>query len=103
LPIRNVVAPASGDLPEGEAFMSHTSDEVLVDSGEFAGMPAAEAIGAITQRLADLGVGAPAVSYRLRDWLVSRQRYWGAPIPIVYCEQHGAQLVPDEDLPVLLP
>ena len=103
LPIRYVVAPASRELPSGGAFMSHTADEVLVDSGEFTGMPAAEAIGAITQQLADVGVGAPAVTYRLRDWLVSRQRYWGAPIPIVYCEQHGAQLVPDEGLPVLLP
>ena len=103
LPIRYVVAPASGELPEGEAFMAHTADEVLVDSGEFTGMPAAEAIGAITQQLADIGLGAPAVSYRLRDWLVSRQRYWGAPIPIVYCQEHGAQLVPEAELPVLLP
>jgi len=103
LPIRYVVAPASGELPDGEAFMAHTAEEVLVDSGEFTGMPAAEAIVAITQQLADTGLGAPAVTYRLRDWLVSRQRYWGAPIPIVYCEQHGAQLVPEQELPVLLP
>jgi leucyl-tRNA synthetase len=103
LPIRYVVAPGSGELPEGEAFMAHTADEVLVDSGEFTGMLATEAIPAITQQLADMGLGAPAVTYRLRDWLVSRQRYWGAPIPIVYCEEHGAQLVPEEELPVLLP
>jgi leucyl-tRNA synthetase len=103
LPIRYVVAPASAELPDGEAFMAHTADEVLVDSGEFTGMPASEAIGAITQQLADIGLGAPAVTYRLRDWLVSRQRYWGAPIPVVYCEEHGAQLVPEEELPVLLP
>src|SRR4029077_9299526 len=103
LPIRYVVAPASGDRPEGEAFMAHTADEVLVDSGEFTGMQATEAIPAITQQLADMGLGSPSVTYRLRDWLVSRQRYWGAPIPIVYCEEHGAQLVPEEDLPVLLP
>jgi len=103
LPIRYVVAPASGEPPDGEAFMAHTADEVLVDSGEFTGMPAAEAIAAITQQLSDTGLGAPAVTYRLRDWLVSRQRYWGAPIPVVYCEEHGAQLVPEEELPVLLP
>ncbi|TMB50039.1 MAG: leucine--tRNA ligase [Chloroflexi bacterium] len=103
LPIRYVVAPASGELPDGEAFVAHTADEVLVESGEFTGMLAAEAIAAITQQLADMGLGVAAVTYRLRDWLVSRQRYWGAPIPIVYCEQHGAQLVPEEELPVLLP
>jgi leucyl-tRNA synthetase len=103
LPIRYVVSPASGEIPQGEAFAAHTADEVLVESGEFTGMLATEAIPAITQQLADTGLGAAAVTYRLRDWLVSRQRYWGAPIPIVYCEQHGAQLVPDAELPVLLP
>jgi leucyl-tRNA synthetase len=66
-------------------------------------MPASEAIGAITRQLADLGLGGPAVSYKLRDWLVSRQRYWGAPIPIVYCPEHGAQPVPEDQLPVVLP
>ncbi len=103
LPIRYVVAPASGELPDGEAFVGHTADEVLVDSGEFTGMPAAEAIGAITKQLESLGLGHAAVTYRQRDWLVSRQRYWGAPIPIVYCDEHGAVLVPDEQLPVVLP
>ncbi len=103
LPVRYVVAPASGKLPDGEAFLAHTSDEVLIDSGEFTGMPAAEAIGAITRQLTDLGLGKAAVTYRQRDWLVSRQRYWGAPIPIVYCDEHGAQPVPEDQLPVLLP
>jgi leucyl-tRNA synthetase len=103
LPIRYVVAPAAGVPPAGEAFVAHTADEVLVDSGEFTGMPAAEAIGAITQRLVDIGLGQASVSYRLRDWLVSRQRYWGAPIPVVYCDEHGVQLVPEDELPVLLP
>jgi leucyl-tRNA synthetase len=103
LPIRYVVLPAVGEVSRDEAFVAHTPDEVLVDSGEFTGMPASEAIGAITRRLADRGLGAPAITYRLRDWLVSRQRYWGAPIPIVYCDEHGAQPVPEEQLPVLLP
>ncbi|HEX2194185.1 MAG TPA: leucine--tRNA ligase [Candidatus Limnocylindria bacterium] len=102
-PVRYVVLPRGGEAPQGQAFVAHTHDEVLVDSGEFSGMPAAEAIGAITQQLADLGLGGPAVSYKLRDWLVSRQRYWGAPIPIVYCDQHGAQPVPEDQLPVRLP
>jgi leucyl-tRNA synthetase len=103
LPIRYVVLPRGGTAPEGEAFVAHTADEVLVDSGEFSGMPAAEAIGAITRQLADLGLGGPAVSYKIRDWLVSRQRYWGAPIPIVYCDEHGAVPVPESELPILLP
>src|SRR4029078_4956653 len=90
-------------MPEGVPFIAHSADEVLVDSGEFTGMPASEAIGAITQQLADLGLGGPAVSYKLRAWLVSRQRYWGAPIPIVYCPEHGAQPVPEDQLPVVLP
>src|SRR5207344_37916 len=103
LPMRYVVRPASGELPDDEAFVAHTADEVLVDSGEFTGMAANEAIGAITQQLADLGIGGPAVSYKIRDWLVSRQRYWGAPIPIVYCPECGMVPVPDEQLPVELP
>ena len=103
LPIRYVVLPRGGSPPEGEAFVAHTDDEVLVDSSEFTGMPAAEAIGAITRALEQRGQGRSAVTYRQRDWLVSRQRYWGAPIPIVFCDEHGAQPVPESELPVLLP
>ncbi|MGI8872628.1 MAG: leucine--tRNA ligase [Candidatus Limnocylindria bacterium] len=103
LPIRHVVVPPSGEIPADRAFVEHGADEVLVDSGEFSGMPGPAAIEAITRRLAENGMGARAVTYRLRDWLVSRQRYWGAPIPIVYCDEHGPQPVPDEQLPVLLP
>ena len=103
LPIRYVVAPDSGELPDGEAFVAHTDDEVLIESGEFTGMPAAEAIDAITKALEEAGRGRFAVTYRQRDWLISRQRYWGAPIPIVYCEEHGAVPVPEDQLPVLLP
>jgi leucyl-tRNA synthetase len=103
LPIRYVVLPRGGAAPEGEAFVAHTDDEVLVDSAEFSDMPASEAIGAITRSLEERGLGRFAVTYRQRDWLVSRQRYWGAPIPIVYCEEHGAQPVPESELPVVLP
>ncbi len=103
LPIRYVVAPASGELPAGQALVEHTADEVLIESGEFTRMPASEAIGAITRALEERGQGRFAVSYRQRDWLVSRQRYWGCPIPIVYCPEHGAQPVPEDQLPVLLP
>jgi leucyl-tRNA synthetase len=103
LPIRYVVRPRDGVVPEGQPFLPHTADEVLVDSGEFSGMAAADAIPAITSRVAQLGLGGPAVSYRIRDWLISRQRYWGPPVPIVYCDVHGAQPVPESELPVLLP
>ena len=103
LPVRYVVVPRGGEPPTGEAYVEHTDDEVLIDSGEFTGMSAAEAIPAITKALEERGLGHAAVTYRQRDWLVSRQRYWGPPIPIVYCDEHGAQLVPDDQLPVLLP
>jgi leucyl-tRNA synthetase len=76
---------------------------VLVDSGEFAGLPADEAKAKIVEWLRAKGHGAPAVSYRLRDWSMSRQRYWGCPIPVVYCEDDGIVPVPEEQLPVELP
>ena len=103
LPIRYVVLPRGGSAPDGEAFIAHSEDEVLVDSGEFTDMSAAAAINAITQALEERQLGQVAVTYRQRDWLVSRQRYWGAPIPIVYCEEHGAVPLPEDQLPVLLP
>src|SRR5436305_11457215 len=76
---------------------------VLVESGEFSGLPVEEAKRAIVDWLASLGRGRPAVSFRLRDWGFSRQRYWGCPIPIVYCGICGIVPVPDDQLPVLLP
>ena len=103
LPIRYVVAPASGELPRDRALVEHSADEVLVESGEFTGMPAAEAIGAITRALEERSLGSHAVTYRQRDWVAGRQRYWGTPIPIVYCDEHGAQPVPEDQLPVVLP
>src|SRR6478609_4979620 len=103
LEIRPVVEPADGDAPEGQAFVEHSDGERLVNSGEFTGMPAAEATGAIVDWLAAQGKGKPAVNYRLRDWLISRQRYWGAPIPVVYDENGKEHLVEEKDLPVILP
>src|SRR6476660_7766545 len=103
LPIRQVVAPASGDAPEGAAFVEHSADERLVNSGEFSGLSAAEGKDAIVSWLDRDGKGHPTVQYRLRDWLLSRQRYWGCPIPIIHCEQCGLVPVPEDDLPVLLP
>ena len=77
--------------------------ETMIHSGEFSGTPAQTARRIITEWLKEKGVGCGTVNYRLRDWLISRQRYWGAPIPIVYCPEHGPVPVPDEQLPVLLP
>jgi leucyl-tRNA synthetase len=104
LPIRQVVAPAGGEqAPEGEAFVAHTDNEVLITSGEFTGMTATAGQQAIIERLDREGRGHASVSYKLRDWLISRQRYWGCPIPVLYCERCGIVPVPEEDLPVRLP
>jgi leucyl-tRNA synthetase len=78
-------------------------DNRLVNSGEFDGLDAGEGKTRIVEWLHEQGRGAPTVSFRLRDWSFSRQRYWGAPIPIVYCDDHGAVPVPDDELPLLLP
>ena len=103
LPVRYVIVPRGGEVPRDGAFLPHTEDEVLVDSGDFTGMAASDAIPAITEELAERGQGSAAISYRIRDWLISRQRYWGAPIPIVYCDEHGPQPLPEDQLPVILP
>ena len=104
LAIRQVVAPAEvNEAPADDLFVEHSENEVLVNSGQFEGMPAPEGGRAIVEWLGSRGRGRPAVSFRLRDWGFSRQRYWGAPIPIVYCEKCGMVPVPDEQLPVLLP
>jgi len=107
LPIRVVVAPrdAVPDMMD-TAYVAHSADEVLVNSGDFNGLPANEGARQITQRLEKEGKGKSAVTYRLRDWLISRQRAWGTPIPVVYCEAEpscGIVPVPDDQLPVLLP
>ena len=103
LPIMTVVVPEDGEVEEGEAFVPHSDEEKLVDSAQFSGMTSPEAKKAIVEWLESRGRGRFAVSYRLRDWLLSRQRYWGCPIPILYCDECGLVPVPEEDLPVLLP
>jgi leucyl-tRNA synthetase len=103
LPVKTVVVPADGDVEKGEAFIPHSADERLVDSAQFSGLTSPEAKQGIVEWLESRGRGRPAVSYRLRDWLLSRQRYWGCPIPILFCDDCGLVPVPEEDLPVLLP
>ncbi|HYY77231.1 MAG TPA: leucine--tRNA ligase [Gaiellaceae bacterium] len=103
LPVKVVVVPAEGEVEGDAAYVGHSEDEKLVDSAQFSGMPSPAAKEAIVEWLESRGRGRPAVGYRLRDWLLSRQRYWGCPIPILYCDECGMIPVPDEDLPVLLP
>ncbi len=102
LPIIAVIRPPTADRrpPVDEAY---EGDGVLINSGPYDGLTVEEAKRAIVTDLAARGVARPAFSYRLRDWLISRQRYWGPPIPIIYCDECGEQPVPEEDLPVLLP
>jgi leucyl-tRNA synthetase len=103
LEIRRVVEPVGGEAQEDEPFVGHSGEERLINSGEFDGLSSPDAIDAITAWLEERGLGRPAVNYRLRDWLVSRQRYWGAPIPMIYCDSCGIVAVPEDQLPVLLP
>src|SRR5439155_23907413 len=101
--IRQVVRPSAGEVEEGAAFVAHTEDEVLANSGEFDGLTAPEGKRRITEWLASRAEAEATIGYRLRDWLLSRQRYWGCPIPIIHCPSCGEVAVPDDELPVLLP
>jgi leucyl-tRNA synthetase len=101
LPVRTVIAPPSGTSEE--LAEAHTGPGTMVNSGEFSGLPSEQGYEAICDLLKEKGWGKRAVVYRLRDWLISRQRYWGAPIPIIYCNKCGIVPVAEEDLPVLLP
>jgi leucyl-tRNA synthetase len=103
LEIRRVVEPTGEEEPDDAPFVGHSDDERLINSGDFTGMSSPEATRAITEWLAEDGRGRPSVNYRLRDWLLSRQRYWGCPIPVVYCDGCGLVPVPEDQLPVLLP
>ncbi len=101
LPVRIVVSNANdADVAEGVAT---AGDGVLVNSGKYDGLNKEDAIARITSDLEAVGKGTAAVNYRLRDWLLSRQRYWGCPIPIVHCPDCGEVAVPDDQLPVALP
>ncbi|MFW5995629.1 MAG: leucine--tRNA ligase [Halanaerobiaceae bacterium] len=105
LPVRVVIQPEDREekLTLGELAEAYTGPGTLINSGEFNGMTTEEAFEALAEEIEARGIGGKEVTYSLRDWLISRQRYWGAPIPIVYCEECGTVPVPEEDLPVHLP
>ncbi|MFZ5907700.1 MAG: leucine--tRNA ligase [Nitrospirota bacterium] len=100
LPVKVVIAPEGKTPSPDEAY---EEEGVLIDSGQFTGMESAAARKEIIRFLEETGLGKAVVNFRLRDWGISRQRYWGTPIPVVYCDTCGMVPVPDEDLPVILP
>ncbi|MFX1573110.1 MAG: leucine--tRNA ligase [Promethearchaeota archaeon] len=103
IPIRIVIQPHDYDLNVDKMTRAYESDGVLVNSEEFNGMENRSAIDAITQKLVEMGMGNATINYKLRDWGISRQRYWGCPIPVIYCDECGIVPVPYDDLPVYLP
>ncbi|MDP8253871.1 MAG: leucine--tRNA ligase [Candidatus Kaelpia aquatica] len=103
LPMRVVVDDPQSSLCLDQMNEAYENEGVLVDSSGFNGILSVEAKIKIAEHMEERGVGRRQVQYKLRDWLISRQRYWGAPIPIVYCDLCGIVPVPEEDLPVLLP
>ncbi len=98
-----VIQPEGKDIDPQTMTEAYVDEGVLVNSMEFNGIQNVSAMKAIIDKLASMGKGGPTVNYRLRDWGISRQRYWGAPIPIIHCPDCGAVPVPEEDLPVVLP
>jgi leucyl-tRNA synthetase len=103
LPIREVIAPAGGSAHARELRSAYVGPGLMVNSGEFNGLDSATGIERVIAWLEQKALGKRAVKFRLRDWLISRQRYWGTPIPMVYCEVDGIVPVPLEQLPVVLP
>ena len=103
LPLKVVISPEGTELKPDELSEAYTEEGVLVNSNEFNGMKNTEAKKAITQKAVDNGFGEFKIQYRLRDWLISRQRYWGAPIPMIYCDKCGIVPEKEENLPVMLP
>ncbi len=103
LPVRIVIAPEGTDLNPDTMDSAYEAVGVMVNSGQFDGLDSTEGIRQITDYIEGKGIGEYAVNYRLRDWGISRQRYWGTPIPIVYCNSCGVVPIPESQLPVLLP
>ena len=103
LPLKVVITPKDRKLKESEMTEAYIDEGILVNSGEFNGLNNIKAIEKISNFIEKKGFGKRAVNYKIRDWLISRQRYWGTPIPIVYCEKCGIVPIPEKELPVLLP
>ena len=103
LPLIVVIQPPKKALNVHTMTEAYVEEGILVNSGPFNGMENMKALDKIAEHLESLGRGKKTIQYRLRDWGISRQRYWGAPIPVVYCEKCGALPVPEQDLPVILP
>jgi leucyl-tRNA synthetase len=101
LPIREVIAPSG--QPQDELERAYTGPGVMINSGQFDGLDTKAGFDRIADFVEKKGIGKRSVKYRLRDWLISRQRYWGCPIPVVHCEVDGIVAVPRSELPVLLP
>lgn len=102
LPIKEVIKPEN-NIDYDVNISAYTGEGTLIQSGQFDGLSATQAMETITNFLEEHETGKATINYRLRDWGVSRQRYWGTPIPMILCEQCGTVPVPDEDLPVVLP
>jgi leucyl-tRNA synthetase len=103
LPIRVVINPPDSKLEPSSMTDAYEEPGIMVNSGQFSGLESKKGITAVTNYFAEKKLGGTSVNYRLKDWLISRQRYWGAPIPIVYCDKCGIVPVPENELPVLLP
>ncbi|MEW6685852.1 MAG: leucine--tRNA ligase [Candidatus Edwardsbacteria bacterium] len=103
IPIKVVIQPPGQNLDPSEMKEAYTEPGTMVNSGSFDGIPSEIGIKRVTDYVIEKGRGREKVNYKLRDWLISRQRYWGAPIPIIHCEKCGIVSVPEKDLPVLLP
>ncbi|HAA09551.1 MAG TPA: leucine--tRNA ligase [Syntrophomonas sp.] len=103
IPIRVVIKGEDTPIDGSQLAEAYTGDGLMVNSGSFDGLSVEEGKAKITAYMKEHGIGEGTVNFRLRDWLISRQRYWGAPIPIIYCPQCGTVPVPEKDLPVLLP
>jgi len=103
LPIRIVIQPETDEVTSENIEAACSEYGTVVDSGEFTGLPSREALSAMTAHAQEAGFGQPSVTYRIRDWGISRQRYWGTPIPMIHCPQCGIVPVPEDSLPVVLP
>jgi leucyl-tRNA synthetase len=103
IPIKVVIQPDAFELNPEKMSRAYTGDGRLVNSREFNSWSNREAIGGITEFLEKKKLGRKTVNFKLRDWLISRQRFWGTPIPVIYCDKCGIQTVPEKDLPVILP